>query len=527
MDFSFFITDNKSGYKTQEKWFLKNHPTEYAQIINYSKNLNIDLSFKEKIWFYFNNLKERPRCLTCNKEIKFRNRFDKPYGEFCSLSCINKNKEEMIKRQKSTFRKKYNVDFYTQHKDFIKKQKETKFQKYGNANYNNNEKVKITKRKRYGNENYSNIQKYKTTSMKKYGSENYCTSESYKKKITEKYRLLYPDINFNKIEKFFVTIFCKKCEQLSTISKQLLYERYKRKYVICTHCNPIGQSNRSGYEIEISETLKQYQIKVNFSDKKILKGQEIDILFPDHKLGVEIDGLYWHNELFVENDYHLKKTIQSKEQGIELIHIFEDEWLYKKDIVLSILKNRLNLIDNVIYARKCQIKEVSSSESVKFLEENHIQGGVKSKIRIGLYYKDKMVSLMTFSKGRIIMGGKSNEWELTRFCNKIDTNVIGSASKLFSYFIKNYNPQKVVSYSDLRIFGGGMYNKLGFKEISQSKPNYWYVINGLRYHRFNFRKSILVKEGYNKNKTEKEIMFDRKIYRIYDCGHIRWEYNIL
>ena len=134
---------------------------------------------------------------------------------------------------------------------------------------------------------------------------------------------------------------------------------------------------------------------------------------------------------------------------------------------------------------------------------------------------------MTFSKGRIIMGGKSNEWELTRFCNKIDTNVIGSASKLFSYFIKNYNPQKVVSYSDLRIFGGGMYNKLGFKEISQSKPNYWYVINGLRYHRFNFRKSILVKEGYNKNKTEKEIMFDRKIYRIYDCGHIRWEYNIL
>ena len=92
MDFSFFITDNKSGYKTQEKWFLKNHPTEYAQIINYSKNLNIDLSFKEKIWFYFNNLKERPRCLTCNKEIKFRNRFDKPYGEFCSLSCLNCNR---------------------------------------------------------------------------------------------------------------------------------------------------------------------------------------------------------------------------------------------------------------------------------------------------------------------------------------------------------------------------------------------------------------------------------------------------
>ena len=84
-----------------------------------------------------------------------------------------------------------------------------------------------------------------------------------------------------------------------------------------------------------------------------------------------------------------------------------------------------------------------------------------------------------------------------------------------------------MSYSDIRLFNGGMYENLGFKKVSQSKPNYWYVINGIRYHRFNFRKSVLVKEGFDRNKTEKEIMFERKIYRIYDCGHIRWEYNIL
>ena len=124
------------------------------------------------------------------------------------------------------------------------------------------------------------------------------------------------------------------------------------------------------------------------------------------------------------------------------------------------------------------------------------------------------------------MGGKKEEWELTRFCNKINFVVVGAASKLFKFFIKNYNPNKIVSYSDVRLFDGKMYETLGFNKISQSKPNYWYVINDIRYHRFNFRKSILVKEGFDKNKTEKQIMFDRGIYRIYDCGNIRWEYTL-
>ena len=179
------------------------------------------------------------------------------------------------------------------------------------------------------------------------------------------------------------------------------------------------------------------------------------------------------------------------------------------------------------FARKCEIKEIDSEACKNFLNENHIQGNVNSKIRIGLYYQNDLVSVMTFSKGRILMGRKSNEWELTRFSNKINTNVVGAAGRLFKYFIKKYLPTRVVSYSDIRLFNGGMYENLGFKKVSQSKPNYWYVINGIRYHRFNFRKSVLVKEGFDRNKTEKEIMFERKIYRIYDCGHIRWEYNIL
>jgi hypothetical protein len=134
---------------------------------------------------------------------------------------------------------------------------------------------------------------------------------------------------------------------------------------------------------------------------------------------------------------------------------------------------------------------------------------------------------MSFSRGRVIMGGKKDEWELNRYTNKINHRVVGAASKLLNFFIKKYEPSNLISYSDLRLFGGKMYEKLGFKFISQSKPNYWYVIQNKRFYRFNFRKSILVKQGYDKNKTEKEIMFENKNYRIYDCGNIRWEMTLL
>jgi hypothetical protein len=323
-----------------------------------------------------------------------------------------------------------------------------------------------------------------------------------------------------------VILKCSDCEKDSEISKQLLYERHKRNYVICISCNPIGHSSSSGYESEICNFLNILNIKYETNKKIPNKKSEIDIYLPDFKLGIEFNGLYWHNELFKTKNYHLNKTIDCNTNGIELIHIFEDEWLYKKEIVLSIIKNRLGITGDRIYARKCEIKEINSKESKNFLNKNHIQGNVNSKVKIGLFYENKLVSLMTFSKGRILMGGKNTEWELNRFCNVIGLNIVGGASKLLKYFIKKYEPNKIVSYSDVRIFDGGMYGKLGFERISQSKPNYWYVINDIRKHRFGFRKSILIKEGYDNNKTEREIMFDRGIYRIYDCGNIRWELNI-
>lgn len=522
MDFSFFRIDNKSGYKTKESWFKKNHPEEYAQIIEYASKIDLNFSFKEKIWFFFNKLKERPKCQTCGKDIDFRERFDKPYGDFCSLDCINTNKDEMINRVKKTFNKKYGIDYYPQHKSFAQKVKDTKFLHYGDENFTNPEKGIQTKIEKYGNSN--NFDKYVQTCLYKYGVRNYALSDKYRKTVNDKYANTYPDLDFKEINKFDVKLHCENCNQEFVINKQLLYERSKVNHVICINCNKIGHSSISSLETQINDYIKSLGVET-IQAYRVKGNKEIDIFLPKFNIGIEMNGLYWHNELFAKNDKHINKTNFFKELGIDIIHIFEDEWNYKKEIVKSILSNRLNMNINKIYARKCKIVELTNKDVKTFYNENHIQGAVSSKINIGLMYDDILVSVMSFAKGRIIMSGNQDEWELTRFCNKTFTNIVGGASRLFKFFLEKYKPIKIISYSDIRYFDGSLYEKLGFKEKSKSKPNYSYVINDKRHYRFNFRKSILVKQGFDPNKTEKEIMFERKMYRIYDCGNIRWEFE--
>ena len=293
----------------------------------------------------------------------------------------------------------------------------------------------------------------------------------------------------------------------------------------CPKCSNII----SRWETEIKDFIINNDVEIEHNNRKILDGKEIDILIPSFNIGIECDGIIYHSELYnKDKNYHINKTKLAKEKNIKLIHIFEDEWKYKKDIVKSRLKNLLHKNDYKIYARKCDIKKVDISTVKQFLESNHIQGYVPSKINLGLYFNNELISLMTFGNLRKNLGskGKEGSYELLRFCNKLNTSVIGGASKLFKYFLKNYNPNEVISYCDLRWSDGNLYEVLSFELSHISKPNYFYIIDDKRENRFKYRKDALIKEGFDSNKTEREIMLERGIYRVYDCGCNVYKYNV-
>lgn len=297
-----------------------------------------------------------------------------------------------------------------------------------------------------------------------------------------------------------------------------IFEKEANSFLQHNGC-PYHNCNSSYKEKELFSFIKGMCDDAINNDRKTLDGYELDVLVPSKQIAFEFDGIFWHNENNKTNDYHLNKTIICNNKGVRLIHIFEDEWINKKNIWKSMIANILGFTKNKIYGRACTIDTVDSNTAVKFLNDNHIQGWCPSNIKLGLYYKGELVSLMTFGKSRHFIGSGKYEWELLRFCNKLDTTVIGGASKLFSYFIRNYKPTSIVSYSDRRWSEGDMYNKLGFTFSHYSKPNYFYVIDNVRKNRFNFRKKILV-EKYNcpLEMSERDFCKEKKWYRIYDCG---------
>ena len=172
-----------------------------------------------------------------------------------------------------------------------------------------------------------------------------------------------------------------------------------------------------------------------------------------------------------------------------------------------------------------------------FLNKNHRQGYMTSKVRLGLRVKgtDELVSLMTFNKPRKGIGKTSDddlEWELGRFCNARNTNVVGGASKLFKHFIENYEYSKIVSFSDIAHTKGNLYDVLGFTAVSESSPGYVWVhmFNDLYLTRTACRKNNLQKLFDDstidiENKTEAMIMAEHGFVQVFDCGVIRWEFS--
>ena len=531
------------------------------KILQATSNLNEKYTFKTRIFWILNDIFNFPKCYICGKSVtkevttlKFGYNKNKIWekDDIKHLTCDNKEciKTKQKEQFKQTCLEKYGVNNVWKLKEVKEKIAQTCLKKYGAIRGGNTitgrNKAKTTWLTKYGVTNplkNKEIQKkLKNTCLQKYGETSFTKTKKYHdiivkqnlKKFIDKI-LIYNDpeitflniINeknsFSSIHDFWNTklhMHCKKCGN-DFLGYPNFNNFYKfQTYSSCQNCHP--SFSASIYEKQITNFLKNISNNLNLelNSRNIIKPYELDIYVPNLKLAFEFDGVYWHSSAIndIQYNYHLMKTELCEKQGIQLIHIFENEWLYKQDIVKSRIKNLLGIYDKTIFARKCIIKQISTIESKQFQDKNHIQGSINAKVNLGLYYKDELVSLMTFGKCRF---SKKYEWELLRFCNKLGYHIPGAASKLLNYFEKVYKPKSLVSYADRRWSQGKLYNVLGFILDHISSPNYWYIVNGNLESRVKYQKHKLSKilKTFDENKSEVENMKDNGYYRIFDCGN--------
>lgn len=305
-------------------------------------------------------------------------------------------------------------------------------------------------------------------------------------------------------------------------------------------------------EQDISRFLQSIRsdIRILHHDRHTISPYELDLYLPDYNLAIECNPTATHNSTIsfgewigigstepMKPNYHKMKTDLCEQKGIFLFHIFGYEWAAKSEIIKSMLRNLISGNTDKYFARKLCIKEVSYSDSLEFLNANHRQGFAVSSVNLGLYTSsNELVSLMTFGKTRGSMGRQPTDnddtWELIRFCNKLNTSVVGGASRLFYYFRNNWNASKIVSFSDRAHTKGNLYKMLGFDLSSYTDANYVWVnmTTDLYFNRVTCQKHKLPKlfndPGLDiEHKTEKQIMLEHGFVQVFDSGNIRWEYT--
>lgn len=515
----------------KHKYFL-----ERKAIIDATSFLPVEATISERAKYIILGLKDFRRCeCGCGQITK---------SPFSAHLPGHQNKDPKVKQKKlDSVKEHYGIDVTN-----VSQLAEVK------------EKKKQTYKERYGADHYMSSEKgyaeYKQKMLEKTGVENPFQLESAKLKIREKWYLkkeiLIKQISSTHKENFYKSFFE---ERLKDLVKPLFtvdeYIGVHHEYdFLCLKCNCKFKDNLDGGKIPRCKNCFPTSFELGFSqnetnlikfletlfDKNSLKVHnrkeifplELDVYIPEKKIAIEYDGLYWHSELnhTRDRDYHLRKTERCEKKGIRLIHIFEDEWILHPKIVKARLKHILGKVKRKIYARKCEIRQIPSKLRSMFLNKYHIQGADSGIIKLGAFYKNRLVAVMTFSKPRLAVGQvktAETQWELCRFATIAHFNVVGIASKLLSYFEKNFDWTEIISFADKRWSQGGLYKKLGFSYDHDSRPNYWYTKDYLhRHHRFAFRKNQLAelfKENFDPNLPEWKNMENNGWARIWDCGN--------
>lgn len=406
---------------------------------------------------------ENPAQLESSKE-KYRQTCIKKYG------TDNAMKSDDVKaKNRATCIEKYGTESFTQTPEFIAKCKSTHQEKRG-ADWAT--QTEETKSKRIA------------TCLERYGVDNPSKSSS---EIAD--RMSYPENIQNLLEfrddpaEFIRRMFTEPptLKQLADVCRvrdssigQIINDHGLRDLVSYTY---------SAMEDEVYQFLRELlpQAVIERNCRNVIKPYELDLYLPDYGFAIECNPTITHNSSiggFGPSDapkspsYHQMETKMCDNKNIFLYHIFGYDWTHRREVCKSMIRNVLGLTSVKLYARNTRIQEVPAKDAHAFLEANHRQGGVHSKVRLGLYANGELVSLMTFSKMRNTIGTDGTDlgncWELVRFCNKLNTSVIGGASKLFKHFVRTRSPERIRSFSDRAHTRGGLYETSGSQLFDQA-----------------------------------------------------------
>lgn len=291
----------------------------------------------------------------------------------------------------------------------------------------------------------------------------------------------------------------------------------------CLRCSAGRQSSKP--EKEIAEYIKTLipDVNVETSVKNVIKPYELDIYIPEKKIAIEYNGLYWHSEESgKDKSYHYNKWLACKKQVIQLIQIWEDDYKRNPQLIKNMLAHKLGVSQQeTVYARKTVAKTLTKKQADDFLNTNHIQGAVDARLRYGLFYEEKLVAVILLKTEANTKGETLN---LLRYATS--KNVVGGFTKLLKHVEKeNLNAKNIVTFSDNNVSDGGLYINNGFIEAGVIKPDYMYISNGIRNHKFGYRlkrfkndPSLEWVEGY----TESELAKINSLRRIWDSGKIKY-----
>lgn len=528
------------------------YPDFHKELIMATSNMPEDTSISERIWNVVNGF-DKNKCIICGNSTKWKN-FKSGYRKYCSSKCSNSDDTKKSKI-KETMLQKYGVEHALRSKIFLDKSKNTLFENYGVDSPLKNPTIKTKLRKtnlsKYGAEEWLSIQSVREqiseTFLEKYGYRSASSSNVIKEKTKQtclsRYGTAFPAnaSNFRALRGYdrgqeqlyhsgALSILNDKARlqemydsgmSLTDISEKLncsdvtVGKYFKHHGLTLRDCTSSAQLKLFNFISEI------YDGPIIINDRNALSGKEIDIYLPKLKFGIEYCGVFWHSDKFLDKNYHKEKFDIAQRNGIRLVTIFEDEWKYKAEIVENKIRHILgNQSSNKIYARNTTAKFAEDLQAVKeFVNANHIQGYVNASKHIALY-DNTQNNIVAIASLKV----KSSNIEITRYCTS--NRVVGGFSKLLSAiekYAKELNIHSITTFADLRWSIGELYEKTGFTELYKLPPDYRYVVGDKTYHKFNFRHSRLCKmQGYNEALSENENTKNMNIYRIYDCGKIKY-----